>query len=92
MLSTKNNVAVGKHTSVDSSFVPDPRYQDLPIADKDEGFKLIKQHYDQTHFVNHQIDTYTASCIREAIAISVVRCGTLATKKKKFEDRLNVLK
>lgn len=48
-----------KHTSVPSNdYVPDPRYRDLPITDKDEGFKLIKQHYDQTHFVSHQIDTY----------------------------------
>lgn len=40
------------------SMVPDPRYQGLPIIEKEEGFNLIKQFYDQTHFVNHQIDTY----------------------------------
>ena len=37
---------------------PDPRYQGLPITEKSEGFKLIKQLYDQTHFVEHQISTY----------------------------------
>ena len=48
-----------KYTSVpNTSFTPDPRYQDLPVTEKSEGFKLIRQLYDQTHFVNHQIDTY----------------------------------
>jgi DNA-directed RNA polymerase beta subunit len=55
-----NPTTSGVHTSVHAAreFAPDPRYQDLPVAEKSEGFKLIKQFYDQTHFVNHQIDTY----------------------------------
>lgn len=43
--------------SVDT-FVHTDRYQDLPVCERSEGFKLIKQFYDQTHFVSHQIDTY----------------------------------
>jgi DNA-directed RNA polymerase beta subunit len=65
-----------KHTSVSttkneegSSFVPDPRYQDLPITEKSEGFKLIRQLYDQTRFVNHQIDTYNYFITRGMQAI-----------------------
>lgn len=58
-----SNTVINEHTSVSkneafSSIVPDPRYQDLPFTKKSEGFKLIKQLYDQTHFVSHQIDTY----------------------------------
>jgi len=48
---------------------PDPRYQDLPIAEKSEGFKLIKQFYDQTNFVSHQIDTYNDFITRGMQAI-----------------------
>ena len=49
-----------KHTFVRAmkELTPNPRYQNLPIIDKSEGFKLIKQFYDQTHFVDHQIDSY----------------------------------
>lgn len=37
---------------------PNPRYQNLPLNKTDEGTRLIKQLYNQTHFVDHQIDTY----------------------------------
>ena len=72
--------AMNEHTSVftttttkneegTSSFIPDPRYQDLPVTEKSEGFKLIRQLYDQTHFVNHQIDTYNDFITRGMQAI-----------------------
>ena len=48
---------------------PDPRYQGLPITEKSEGFKLIKQLYDQTHFVEHQISTYNDFITRGVQAI-----------------------
>jgi DNA-directed RNA polymerase beta subunit len=35
-----------------------PRYQNLPVTEKSFGFNIIKQFYDKTHFVNHQIETY----------------------------------
>jgi DNA-directed RNA polymerase beta subunit len=73
------NNAVNEHTSVftttttkneeGSPFVPDPRYQDLPITEKSEGFTLIRQLYDQTHFVNHQIDSYNYFITRGMQAI-----------------------
>jgi len=46
-----------------------PLYQNLPITEKDAGFKLIQQFYDQTHFVNHQIDSYNDFITRGIQAI-----------------------
>lgn len=40
------------------TIIPNEAYMSLPVTQKDDGFKLIKQFYDQTHFVDHQIDTY----------------------------------
>ncbi len=54
---SSNSSTVGWHTSV-PAFVPNPRYQNLPQLSQVEGAKLIKELYDQTHFVSHQIDTY----------------------------------
>lgn len=39
-------------------YVPSETYMSLPIVEKDEGFKLISELYEKTHFVDHQIDTY----------------------------------
>jgi DNA-directed RNA polymerase beta subunit len=70
MSNTKNilNNIVGGHISVPTT-TPNTRYQNLPITDKSEGFKLIRQFYDQTHFVNHQIDSYNDFITRGMQAI-----------------------
>jgi DNA-directed RNA polymerase beta subunit len=59
-MSNDMSKTTSKHTFVRAmkELTPNPRYQNLPIIDKSEGFKLIKQFYDQTHFVDHQIDSY----------------------------------
>jgi DNA-directed RNA polymerase beta subunit len=51
------------------NITPNEAYMSLPIVEKDEGFKLIQQFYDKTHFVNHQIDTYNDFITRGLQAI-----------------------
>jgi len=41
-----------------SKLVLNPRYQNLPLNKEDEGFLLIKQYFEKTKFVNHQIDQF----------------------------------
>jgi len=53
----------------ENKFKPNEIYQNLPIYEEDDKFKLLKQYYNQTHFVNHQIDTYNDFITRGMQAI-----------------------
>ncbi len=43
---------------INRDHVPNEAYLSLPLNEESDGFKLIKEFYGQTNFVNHQIDTY----------------------------------
>ena len=61
-----------------------PKYQDLPKVTSDKSFNLIKEYYNQTHFVDHQIETFN-NFVTHGIQTIIKRESPIEVNNTKIE-------